>query len=935
MPVLLQSPGSIVSARGREWIVQPGSTETCLRLRPMTGSEADECVILPEIEFTPPAPAGFGMPEPDLAGTYNQAVLLRDAMQLKLRNGAGPFRSFGNIAVEPRAYQLVPLLMALRQPVVRLLVADDVGVGKTIEGGLVLRELLDRGEIARCAVLCPPHLVDQWCQELKRHFNINAVALTASSAARLERDIPSGESLFTHYPFVVISLDYIKNDNRRDNFFATAPECVIVDEAHTCTLLGPGIQKRWELLEKLAENPARHMVFLSATPHSGNEQGFFNLLSLLNPEFKTLQFGENKALREKLSDSFVQRRRHDIEEWQSGSEFPVRLQQEATYALSGKWQQFFNDVYNYCSSLALRHEAAGSSNGIVWYATLALLRCASSSPGSAIKALSSRLNGLPESESEESLEANRVYDDVVADSAESDFEPRLPEAEDKAALRKLVQAAEALVKSKDDPKLARLVAILKGMLKEGSSPVVFCRYVATANYVAVALKTAFPDCAVRAVTGESPSDAREAMIEELAESSPRILVCTDCLSEGINLQEHFNAIVHYDLAWNPTRHEQRNGRVDRFGQTRKQVKCVMLYGQDNPVDGLVLNVILHKADKIRRELGVSVPIPENDQRVSQAIVKAVLLRESLHAGGYRQTTFDDLLASDDLPDIETSWTLAAEKAKANHTLFAQRSIKPQEVLPEWRKSVEILGGPDDVERFVRNACAALNAPLESAGDRLWRLAPAHLPDLLRERLDEAGVDPRKPLAISFHSTSTEGAVFIHRSHPLVVTLAEYVMESAIAGPEIGQPPLASRCAVALSNAVAKVTVVLLLRLRHQLRVVREGVSRTLVAEETVSLAAEGYANPRWIDAAGVKSLLEQPPAGNLSSLAVQRSLAEAFAFVASQQDHLDALARSRAEALLQDHRRVRDAAGDRGRYAVEAVLPADVMGVYVLLPGEL
>ena len=160
------SPGALVRARGREWVVQPGSTADALSLRPLGGSEEDIALILPDLEFTPPEPAVFPLPDPTRHGSHQAATLLRDAIHLKLRNGAGPFRSFGNIAVEPRAYQLVPLLMALRLPVVRLLIADDVGIGKTIEAGLIVRELFDRGEITRCAVLCPPHLVEQWQAEL-------------------------------------------------------------------------------------------------------------------------------------------------------------------------------------------------------------------------------------------------------------------------------------------------------------------------------------------------------------------------------------------------------------------------------------------------------------------------------------------------------------------------------------------------------------------------------------------------------------------------------------------------------------------------------------------------------------------------------------------------------------------------------------------------
>ena len=191
-PVAEFYPGSLVSARGREWIVLPESTTDTLRLRPLGGGEKDESLIYLPLELQPVGPATFPWPVVAQARNHSASQLLMDALQLKLRSGAGPFRSFGNIAVEPRAYQLVPLLMAMKQPTVRLLIADDVGIGKTIEGALIAREMLDRGEIHRMAVLCPPHLCEQWQRELEDRFHIQAVVVRSSSATRLERDLPPG-----------------------------------------------------------------------------------------------------------------------------------------------------------------------------------------------------------------------------------------------------------------------------------------------------------------------------------------------------------------------------------------------------------------------------------------------------------------------------------------------------------------------------------------------------------------------------------------------------------------------------------------------------------------------------------------------------------------------------------------------------------------------
>jgi superfamily II DNA or RNA helicase len=228
------SPGDLVYARGREWVALPSPDEEILCLRPLSGSEADLQFLHPALEREPVRHARFEMPDLKQVATQDGARLLSQALRLSLRRGAGPFRSAARVAFEPRAYQLVPLLMALRLPVVRLLIADDVGIGKTIEAGLILRELIDRGEADRFAVLCPPHLVEQWTGELNAKFDLDAAAVTASSAPRLERGLPPSQTLFDAHPYTVVSLDYIKADRRRDTFARACPKLVVVDEAHAC-----------------------------------------------------------------------------------------------------------------------------------------------------------------------------------------------------------------------------------------------------------------------------------------------------------------------------------------------------------------------------------------------------------------------------------------------------------------------------------------------------------------------------------------------------------------------------------------------------------------------------------------------------------------------------------------------------------------------------
>lgn len=165
----------------------PSDEDEVLRLRPLSGSEGETIGLLRQLEESAVEESVFPTPEPYKAGDFIGSKLLRNAARLSLRSGAGPFRSLGRISVRPRPYQFVPLIMAMRLDPVRVLIADDVGVGKTIEAGLIARELLDRGEARRLCVLCPPHLCDQWQTELARHFHIHAEVVRTSTIARLER----------------------------------------------------------------------------------------------------------------------------------------------------------------------------------------------------------------------------------------------------------------------------------------------------------------------------------------------------------------------------------------------------------------------------------------------------------------------------------------------------------------------------------------------------------------------------------------------------------------------------------------------------------------------------------------------------------------------------------------------------------------------------
>lgn len=919
------APGTIVKARGRDWVVHPYDREDVLCLRPLGGSDEDAVIMLPSLEREAPVPSVFPDPNPSKVGNYQAGVLFRQALMIKLRNGAGPFRSFGHIAVEPRAYQLVPLLMAMKQDPVRLLIADDVGIGKTIEAGLIVRELWDRFEIRRFAVLCPSHLVEQWVHELQNRFHFPAVALTSSSVARLERTLPTGRTIFNHYEAVVVSLDYIKSQSHRAHFLSTAPGCIIVDEAHTCTMKGKNQQLRFDLVKNLSKDLNRHMILLTATPHSGDDEAFHNLLGILDDRFKDLRGREtaaNDPLRLALASHFVQRRRKDIDEWQDASIFPRRMTRELTYKLTGDWGTFFDDVRAYCSDIASQVERSTSqAQHMIWYAVLALLRCVSSSPAAAVHALQTKADGV-QNQLEQLAVDSDLLDGAVDDLDVTDVAPT-EFLEDRGRIHELLKRARKLEGMGNDPKLSCLVGHLKELVADGFKPVVFCRYIATAHYVGEQLEGLLKHVSLDVITGELVPEEREQRVFDLAQEENPILIATDCLSEGVNLQEGFNAVVHYDLAWNPTRHEQREGRVDRFGQKAPEVRCTLIYGHDNPVDGFVLEVILRKAEIIKKELGVLVPLPEDDKKIHQAMLRSAFLKK--RSNDINQQVFDFGEVWDAKDEVESQWQDAMDKAKRNRTIFSQQSLHPQDVMPEWDKQQVLLGDWKLVEDFMRDSLARLSCPLLSRKKSGFLFNPETLPLPVKERVATLGI--QKPIAIGFQYPTGPGVQFLHRSHPFVELISEVMMEGALSG-DLG---LVSRSAAIVTKEVDVLTTTFLVRLRHRMETRRGGTISYTMAEEVIVLACKGRKG-EWLPDEIARDLLHAKPSSNLDRTAQERAVERALGLFKSLETQVDKLCEDRAQLLLEDHRRVRRAAMDRGRYDVKPVLPPDLMGVYVLLP---
>lgn len=937
--------GSLVRARGREWVVLPGTTDDFLLLQPLGGGSDDVVGVFPDEGVEP---ASFPPPSADDLGDAASTDLLRTALRVGFTSSAGPFRSLAGISVTPRAYQYVPLLLAVRQDTVRLLIADDVGIGKTIEAGLVAAELLAQGTVRRLAVLCSPALAEQWQRELRDKFGIDAALVLTSTARQLERGLMLNESLFDRYPHVIVSTDFIKSDRRRHDFLLRCPELVIVDEAHNSVAGGgPGQRakhQRYELLRALAEDQSRHLVLATATPHSGDETAFSNLLGLLHPDLATADLTTDRG-RALLARHFVQRRRADIRHYlDEDTPFPRdRLTLDVPYTLTPAYRDLFDDVLAYARE-QVRDGVTGSRGRVRWWSALALLRAMASSPRAAAATLRTRAVGAGLEDPTEVDAAGRagVLDsgddetleslDTAPGAQQSDPDDVAPAAgAERRRLLAFARRAADLAGPDADRKLGVVTEQVRDLLKGGDAPIVFCRFIDTATYVgehlAEVLGSSREPVTVEVVTGVLPPAERERRVAELSGiDGKKVLVATDCLSEGVNLQEAFSAVVHYDLAWNPTRHEQREGRVDRFGQRRDVVRAVTLYGEDNGIDGIVLDVLLRKHRAIAKATGVAVPIPGDGDALVDALAEGLLLR----GHDARELTLD-LGLDERAQALNAAWESAAAKERTSRTRFAQHSIKPEDVVAEVQAVRAALGGPGDVNDLLRRTLLALGSTLTPTRDG-FTATLALLPPGLRTSLP---VGLRDPLPLHTDPPAPPREAALTRTDPTVQAVARYVLETALdpAVPVRERP--ARRAGVMRTDAVTTRTTLLLVRFRFSLTLPTEDGVRPLVAEDARVLAFEGLPGDAvWLADDRAEQLLAAQPSGNLPEGAARQHAARILDDLDPLTAHLERVADEHADRLLAAHRRVRSGAGARRQgLSVAAQRPVDLLALQVLLPA--
>jgi superfamily II DNA or RNA helicase len=604
-----------------------------------------------------------------------------------------PFRA----GIRLDAYQLEPLRKALRLPRVNLFIADDVGLGKTIEAGLIARELLMRKKVRDIVVACPPSMLLQWEEELDARFGLRFEILDKDYIQRVRRERGFGVNPWTTHSRFLISqrllIDETYASSLQDWLGTFRPgSLLILDEAHHAA---PSSGQRYAIdshITRAVRDLAprfEHRLFLSATPHNGHSNSFSALLEILDPQ----RFCRGvKVSKKMLDDVMVRRLKEDLRKISGG--FPERkivqhtienLPQEAPelrlvalldeygrtreqrlsgesrrtqsasgLLICGLQQRLFSSVEAFSRTLHVHRRTTEKQRN----AAVPSQPAQAVQPDLLTKVLTSDDERASLTEQEIATEEEAQF--AVASAASAGDASAISEgqlyARERQLLDEMAEIAET-TRALPDARINTLVAWIKesmcadlgvvGAKWNNLRAIIFTEWEDTRRYLYQQLSAAISDsdradARIAVFHGPTPADERQE-IKTAFNSAPeqhpvRILIATDAAREGLNLQAHCWNVFHFDVPWNPSRMEQRNGRVDRKLQPNPEVYCHYFFYKQRPEDR-VLQALVRKTKTIREELG----------SLSQVIDSKL---DDLMKGGIRRSDVNSLVESIDTADLE-------------------------------------------------------------------------------------------------------------------------------------------------------------------------------------------------------------------------------------------------------------------------------------------
>ena len=590
MPIRI-APGTRIRCRNEDWLVrkvdQTSHGETRLTAVGLTPLVQDyEATFLQSIDrdITIVDPAET-RPVADRSGHFLHARL---HLEFLLRNTAptGPALTFGHRgAMDKVGYQLQPAHQALQQHRQRILIADAVGLGKTLECGVLLSELIRRGKARRILVLTVKSMMTQFQKELWSRFTIPLVRLDSQKIASIRRDTPATSNPFHHHDRTIVSIDTIKQDGQFRDYLENAWwDVIVVDEAHNIARRGgSGSSQRHRVAERLAGR-SDSLILLSATPHDGSKSSFASIMSMLDPT--AIKDPENYGP-DDIRGLFIRRFKKDVIS-QLREAFPERI----THTLHRDASPQEENAYQALANLTFTKIDSRRQSGALLFKTL-LEKSLFSSPAACLETIQNRLKNLRKKD-DLAFEKDIAGLEFLADAV-GEIQPR-SFARYQLLLNLLSPASETSIAWEKSDSSDRLV--------------IFTERIATMDWLAHNLRRDLKLKKAEVVTlhgGLSDHD-QNAIVEDFgrARSPLRVLVCSDVASEGINLHYQSHRLFHFDIPWSLLTFQQRNGRVDRYGQTsRPEIYYLLTRSAHDGIGGdlRIQEILIRKDQQVVENIG--------------------------------------------------------------------------------------------------------------------------------------------------------------------------------------------------------------------------------------------------------------------------------------------------------------------------------------------
>jgi superfamily II DNA or RNA helicase len=805
------SVGQLARVRGRIWVVGEvaADSQAFLDGRPVQhlvslvsvedDATGEELEVVWELEpgtsvierAELPLVAADRLDDPGELDAFLDAVRWGAVTSADQRSLQAPFRS--GIVIED--YQLEPLVRALRSPRTTLLVADDVGLGKTIEAGLVVQELLLRHRARTAVVVCPAALQRQWRDEMREKFGLEFRIVDRELLGQLRRARGVGANPFAHFPRLIVSIDWLKGELGMRLLREVLPahpeiprryDVLIVDEVHNCAPAGAGGRYARDTLRTAAIRAlaphCEHRLFLSATPHNGYDNSFYALLELLDPH----RFARGiTPRREQVREVTVRRLKSELLDEDGQPRFARRR----VVMLEVEHPEAEREVH---AALAADGGAGGrrlgsdaSAKAAADFVVTLLKKRLFSSPAAFLRTLEVHRETLLRGRRPEVRPApgvlQRLFDDAAnaLDSESSEdgvgeatreaidaataAEPGRPTAEELALLERMLEwAGKAAVR--EDARTRRLLDWVQESVKPNGCwgderVIVFSEYRATQRYLQERLAArGIGGSRVELLDGTTSEEERERIKSQWQEPPDefpvRVLLATDAASEGISLQRHCHLLAHAEIPWNPNRLEQRNGRIDRHGQPASEVLVhhPVSAGWETAGRGSLegdldfLARVVAKVEQIREDLGSAGPV------IAAQIEEAML---------GRRTTLDE---------SRFSSTAASRAFLEQERRMRERLAALRDELAESRTTLHL--EPERVQRVVAVALELAAQPPLTPGEEpgTW-VVPALSGSWARATIGlehPARPQERRPITFDHElAKARTDVVLAHLGHPLV------------------------------------------------------------------------------------------------------------------------------------------------------------------------